>query len=75
VAGNIGSPTRMKYGVLGDVVNVAARLEQMNKQLGTSILASDTTYGRLVPELQARASAQGAQVVRGRETTVEVYAF
>ena len=73
VAGNIGSRTRMKYGVLGDVVNVAARLEQMNKQLLTTILISQATYERLDADLQAQATSQGVHVVRGRDATVGVY--
>ena len=75
VAGNIGSPTRMKYGVLGDVVNVAARLEQMNKALGTEILVSDVTHARLDDALRALAKPQGAQAVRGREGGLEVFAY
>lgn len=75
IAGNIGSRTRMKYGVLGDVVNVAARLEQMNKQLGTSILISQATFDRLDPGLQSVARPCGPQAVRGREAPIEVYAI
>ncbi|PKN57869.1 MAG: hypothetical protein CVU56_08555 [Deltaproteobacteria bacterium HGW-Deltaproteobacteria-14] len=75
VAGNIGSRTRMKYGVLGDVVNVAARLEQLNKQLQTSILFSQATWERLDGDLKARVVPQGKHAVRGREAGVEVYAL
>lgn len=75
VAGNIGSRTRMKYGVLGDVVNVAARLEQLNKQLQTSILFSQATWERLDDDLKALVVPQGKQVMRGREGGVEVYSL
>ncbi|TNF26646.1 MAG: HAMP domain-containing protein [Deltaproteobacteria bacterium] len=75
VAGNIGSRTRMKYGVLGDVVNVAARLEQMNKQTKTTILVSQATFERLHDDLKAAAMPQGKHVLRGRETAVGVYAL
>ena len=75
VAGNLGSATRMKYGVTGDAVNVAARLEQLNKALGTNILTSADTHARLSPEVAAMAQHQGAHQVKGREQGVEVYAL
>lgn len=43
VAGNVGTTTRKNYTVLGDTVNMAARLEQINKQLDTRLLCSQST--------------------------------
>ena len=63
----------MKYAVIGDAVNVASRLEAMNKTLQTSILVSDATWQRLTPALAATLVPRGSQVVKGRQSPVEVF--
>jgi class 3 adenylate cyclase len=52
LAGNIGSPQRIKYGLLGDGINLAARLKGLNSRYGTRTLVSDST-------LQALKTASG----------------
>jgi len=73
VAGNIGSATRMKYAVLGDTVNIAARLEQLNKEHGTQVLVSGATRERLPPELVDELEEVGSIQVKGRVEPVDVY--
>lgn len=47
IAGNVGSGDRTNYTVYGDTVNIAARLEQLNKQYGTLVLVSGATVACL----------------------------
>jgi adenylate cyclase len=43
LAANIGSPDRLSYAMVGDTVNVASRIQELNKKFGTDILISETT--------------------------------
>jgi adenylate cyclase len=55
VVGNLGSTERMNYTALGNTVNLAARLEGLNKQFGTAILVSEGVYLRVQHRFQFRA--------------------
>lgn len=70
MAGNIGGGGRQSYTVYGDAVNIAARLEEMNKEFGTSILFTKSTA-----DLMSGAPAQriGEATVRGVHDPVAVY--
>jgi class 3 adenylate cyclase len=71
LVGNIGSSTRLSYTALGDGVNVAARLEGINKLFGTTICISDQVYEQVRTEVMVRPIKRVR--VKGRETMFMIY--
>jgi adenylate cyclase len=75
VVGNIGSPERMDYTVIGEDVNLGARLESMNKEFKTQIIISGSTYRQLDLSKPGRTfKSLGEVAVRGFERPIEIYA-
>jgi adenylate cyclase len=71
IAGNIGSAAIMSYTVIGDNVNLGARLESLNKDYRTRIIISEATRARLKRRYETR--PLGGVVVKGKTQPVEIF--
>lgn len=73
IAGAVGSGDRINYTVYGDAVNIAARLEQLNKGYGTNILVSNSTVSKLINDYGL--VSIGEVAIRGKQNKVQVHSL
>lgn len=71
IVGNIGSTRRLEYTVVGDGVNTSSRVQALNKEFGTTILITDTTYEAVKGTFDCRVMPETP--IRGKQRAIRFF--
>jgi class 3 adenylate cyclase len=71
LAGNIGSPDRLSYAMVGETVNLASRIQELNKKFDSDILISDATQTNL--NNNVRLQKLPSETVKGKTESVSIF--
>jgi adenylate cyclase len=71
VVGNIGSPQRMEFTVIGDAVNVSWKLQELTKDLGTELVVGENVMALVIEEFELR--SLGKATVKGLSQPLEIF--
>ena len=70
--GTIGGGSKLEFTLIGDTVNVAARVEQLTKTTGDAILLTGQTVDALASKLHGL-TERGAHMLKGKSAAVQVF--
>jgi len=71
VVGNIGSPQRMEFTVIGEAVNVSWKLQELTKELGTELIVGENVMPLVIEEFELR--PLGKTSIKGMPQPLEIY--
>jgi class 3 adenylate cyclase len=75
MVGTVGGGGRLEFTVIGDPVNVAARVEETTRETGDTILVTESTRALLSEEWRARLDERGSMPLKGKSEPIPLYAL